>query len=113
MKKSRKFTKRLKEFAISAAPEGDPQKRQFTLLREQYLPSLELQPGFTLIHSPKGTGKTEALKALIETCHANNLSVGLIGHRHVALRALSQQLNLAEAEMKAQRDAAFERMRRG
>ncbi len=71
---------------------GDDQ--QFTLLHEQYLPPLKLQMGTTLIRSPKGSGKTEALKALVEKCREEGMSVLLIGHRRALLRAQSERIDL-------------------
>lgn len=68
--------------------------RQFNLLREQYLPALPLQKGVTLVRSPKGSGKTEALKELIAECYQRNQSVLLIGHRRALLRSLAERLGL-------------------
>ena len=48
----------------------------------------------TLIKSPKGTGKTEWLKRLVEDAKAANLSVLLVGHRRALISATAERIGL-------------------
>lgn len=76
-------------------------KRQFVLQREKYLPAMDQQPGsldlrtgFTLVRSPKGSGKTKALEHLLNECRLKKKSVLLIGHRRSLLGSLARRLGL-------------------
>jgi hypothetical protein len=64
------------------------------IISERFLPELDLQEGITLVKSPKGTGKTTALKELVKKAKQNGLSVLLLGHRQTLLRELSLKLGL-------------------
>lgn len=75
--------------------DGEPiSNKQALVINEPYLPALELQKGFTLVKSPKGSGKTTALVKLVEKARLQTLSVLLIGHRQVLLRELARKLGL-------------------
>ncbi|RYH70095.1 MAG: hypothetical protein EON54_01855 [Alcaligenaceae bacterium] len=54
----------------------------------------EARAGITLIKSPKGTGKTEWLKRLVEDAKAADLSVLLIGHRRALITATAERIGL-------------------
>lgn len=68
------------------------------IINERYLPddTLDIMPerGFCFIKSPKGTGKTERLKAFAEHCFKTGKRVLLIGHRIYLLRNIAERLNL-------------------
>lgn len=49
----------------------------------------------TLVKSPKGTGKTEWLRSLVEDHKAQNVSILLIGHRRSLITASAKRLGLA------------------
>lgn len=63
-------------------------------IAEKYLPAIALEAGATFIKSPKGTGKTEALVALVEQCKKKHLRVLLLGHRRSLLQSISARLGL-------------------
>lgn len=67
-------------------------------MHERFLPSdtTDFIPerGFCFIKSPKGTGKTEQLKALTERCAKQRKRVLLIGHRIYLLQNIAERLNL-------------------
>ena len=72
-------------------------------LRTQYLPPITYSPGVTLVRSPKGSGKTAALKSLVNDVRiARDVSpkidmprsVLLIGHRQTLLREACVKLGL-------------------
>lgn len=73
-------------------------------IKERYLPPIHYSEGITLIKSPKGSGKTEALKRLVDAFKMarrekkvkNDLpkSVLLIGHRQNLLREACHKLGL-------------------
>ena len=63
-------------------------------LAEQYLPALPLESGVTFVKSPKGTGKTEALVALVAECKKKHLRVLLLGHRRALLQSISSRLGI-------------------
>jgi hypothetical protein len=69
-------------------------RQQFRLLRERFLPPLDLADGITFIRSPMGSGKTQSAVPLVDECRARGLSVLVIGHRRGLLRALAQRLGL-------------------
>jgi hypothetical protein len=71
----------------------------------RFLPGLIYRPGITLVKSPKGTGKTEALKTLIGDIAAGRYKQGtaradkvksilLVGHRIALLREAAAKLGL-------------------
>jgi len=75
------------------------------LLHERFLPRLSYRPGITMIKSPKGSGKTEALKALLSGIKKGEISrdiekaerpksVLLIGHRRSLIREAAKKLGL-------------------
>jgi hypothetical protein len=68
--------------------------KEAIVINERFLPPLKLTEGMTLVKSPKGSGKTTALKQLVRTARANGKSVLLIGHRQTLLRELSNKLGL-------------------
>lgn len=63
-------------------------------LNSRYLPALNLVPGITFVKSPKGTGKTEALAALVAQCKKQRLRVLLLGHRRALIQSVSTRLGL-------------------
>ena len=87
------FRKTIGELAANeeSTPNG---KRQFRLLNDQYLPKFQIEPGFTLTRSPKGTGKTKRLIDVVADCKARGLSVLLVGHRRNLLAAMAADLGL-------------------
>jgi hypothetical protein len=71
-----------------------PSNKEAIVLETEYLPPIGLQDGVTLVKSPKGTGKTTALKKLVAEAKAKGKSVLLIGHRVILLRELATKLGL-------------------
>lgn len=63
-------------------------------LSERYLPPIDVENGALFIKSPKGTGKTEALGALVAQCKMKRLRVLLLGHRRSLLQSISERLGL-------------------
>ena len=61
---------------------------------EQYLPNVEIESPLVFVKSPKGTGKTEWLKTIVDKSKKKNLSILLIGHRRSLITAVSQRLGL-------------------
>ncbi len=62
---------------------------------EPYLPPLELAPGITFVKSPKGSGKTEALRKVVKQCMEQlRLTVLVIGHRRSLLQSLAHRLGV-------------------
>ena len=82
------FRKTIGELASTEIPAQDG-TRQFNVLSERYLPPLKIESGFTLIRSPKNSGKTKRLIDLVSDCKKKGLSVLLIGHRRSLLAAMS------------------------
>lgn len=83
-----------------------PPQPSITEYEQRYLPPIPYRPGVTLVRSPKGSGKTEALKDLIATVKAGiqssrlkegdiPKSVLLIGHRQVLLQEAAAKMSLA------------------
>lgn len=69
----------------------------------QYLSDIGYQEGLLLVKSPKGSGKTEALKHLIESVRSGHidvprrdmpLSVLVIGHRRILLSQMADRLEI-------------------
>jgi Origin of replication binding protein len=82
-----------------------PPEPRFERLQERFLPPLGYEPGITLVKSPKGSGKTEALKFMLGQIRAGQIrsnmqakdwpkSVLLIGHRQSLLREAATKLGL-------------------
>lgn len=63
-------------------------------LNQPYLSEINLAQGVTIVKSPKGTGKTEALVKLITTCKKQKLRVLLIGHRRALIQAMANRLGI-------------------
>jgi len=66
------------------------------VLSERFLhvDDIRIVDGITLIKSPKGSGKTEYLKRVVQHYRDKKLRVLLIGHRRSLLQALSASLGL-------------------
>ncbi|MBQ5946298.1 plasmid replication protein, CyRepA1 family [Massilia sp. ST3] len=71
-----------------------PGERTSHILNSKYLPSIPLQDGVTFVRSPKGSGKTEWLKKIVDRCRQLNQSVLLIGHRQTLIQGIAQRLGL-------------------
>ncbi len=83
-----------------------PPTPQLSVQQSKFLRALTYQPGITLVKSPKGSGKTEALKTLVEQIREKQFrqvqskkdhpkSVLLIGHRQSLIREAANKLGLA------------------
>ena len=83
-----------------------PSEPSVQIIREKFLPPIGYQPGITLIKSPKGTGKTEALKNLVSVIRKGEFKKGiskknqpksilLIGHRQSLIREAAKKLGLS------------------
>jgi hypothetical protein len=78
-----------------------PPESRCSVIQERFLPALKFEPGITLVKSPKGSGKTTALKQLIHEIDENKgkkgfpKSILLIGHRRALLREAAGRLGLA------------------
>ncbi len=68
--------------------------RAVKIVKEKYLPRLDLTDGITLIRSPKGTGKTQQLQGIVSQAKLLGKSVLLIGHRQTLIREISQRLGM-------------------
>jgi hypothetical protein len=82
-----------------------PPKPTKVATNSRYLPPIVYMPGLTLVKSPKGTGKTEALKALVEQVRNSQYfptvaradrckSILLIGHRRALIQEACWKLGL-------------------
>jgi hypothetical protein len=82
-----------------------PSQSKFERFQERYLPTIGYRPGITMVKSPKGSGKTQALSSLIDDIRAGRfrgdiapneraLSVLLIGHRQSLIREAAAKLGL-------------------
>lgn len=82
-----------------------PPTPRFLKYQTLYLPTLAYEPGITLVKSPKGSGKTEALLAMCAHINAGQFradiarrdrprSILLIGHRQALLREAAAKLGL-------------------
>ncbi len=68
--------------------------RQHLVVKDRFLPDLPLQPGVTLIKSPKGSGKTKYLGRFVDECRKKHLPILMIGHRRALLRASAANLEM-------------------
>jgi hypothetical protein len=75
------------------------------ILKEQFLPKLDYRPGITMVKSPKGSGKTEALKWLLGQIRSGSFrqdlaqterprSILLVGHRQSLIKEAANKLGL-------------------
>jgi hypothetical protein len=82
-----------------------PPEPRFERFQRRFLPKLYYQPGITLVKSPKGSGKTEALKHLLDEIRAGRFRQGirrkdrprsilLVGHRQSLIREAAAKLGL-------------------
>ncbi|WP_168212738.1 MULTISPECIES: plasmid replication protein, CyRepA1 family [unclassified Bradyrhizobium] len=82
-----------------------PPAPRFERQQERFLPPVAYEPGITLVKSPKGSGKTEALLSMIRAIRAGQFrgdilhgerpkSILLIGHRQSLLREAARKLGL-------------------
>jgi hypothetical protein len=82
-----------------------PPAPRFERHQARFLPHLAYEPGITLVKSPKGSGKTEALRFMLDRVRAGQFradiprkdrprSVLLIGHRQALLREAAAKLDL-------------------
>ena len=53
-----------------------PLDPKFERLQERFLPALAYEPGITLVKSPKGSGKTEALRSMLNQILSRHLQGG-------------------------------------
>src|SRR5262249_808501 len=82
------------------APEGfaklaEMERGHFTF-STRYLDHLDTTPfdGVTFVRSPKGSGKTEWLKNVVQCCKDQGKSVLLVGHRRTLLNSMAERLGL-------------------
>lgn len=73
---------------------GDQDEPPWQFINEKYLPKFELSESLIFVKSPKGSGKTEWLKFVVEQCKIRKLSVLLIGHRQSLIIAIADRLGL-------------------
>lgn len=81
-----------------------PPKPKFVRSQRKFLPAITYAPGITLVKSPKGSGKTEALISMMRQIFSGQLpgtkrkdrprSVLLIGHRRTLIREAAEKLGL-------------------
>ncbi|MBS7803166.1 hypothetical protein KIH24_01120 [Rhizobiales bacterium TNE-4] len=82
-----------------------PYKPIISLYEKQYLPPINYTAGITMVKSPKGSGKTEALKGLIRNIllkgsldhispNERSRSVLLIGHRRSLIQEAANKLDI-------------------
>lgn len=64
------------------------------ILEDKFLNDLTIFSGITLVKSPKGTGKTQYLKRVVNECKSKRQTILLVGHRQSLLKALSKELGL-------------------
>lgn len=64
------------------------------LFDDRHLPSIPLSSGLTYIRSPKGSGKTVQLSAIVKKLKQQGKSILLIGHRRLLLSSLARKLGL-------------------
>lgn len=82
---------------------GEVEKERIIQTSKKYLPNLSYAKGITLVKSPKGTGKTAALRNIVQEIKQLNRSkilpdapksILLIGHRQALLREACNKLGL-------------------
>jgi hypothetical protein len=82
-----------------------PPAPRFERHQTRYLPTIVYEPGITLVKSPKGSGKTEALRSMCDQIKAGRFrgdiqrrdrprSILLIGHRQSLIREAAAKLGL-------------------
>ena len=82
-----------------------PLDPKFERLQERFLPALAYEPGITLVKSPKGSGKTEALRSILNQIRADIFRAGisyrqkprsilLIGHRRSLITEAAKKLGI-------------------
>jgi hypothetical protein len=82
-----------------------PPSPRFVRYQTRYLPNIDYEPGITLVKSPKGSGKTLALRFMCEQIKAGRFrvdidrkdrptSILLIGHRQSLIREAAANLGL-------------------
>jgi hypothetical protein len=82
-----------------------PPTPRFERYQSAFLPSITCEPGITLVKSPKGSGKTQVLRTVVDDIKAGRfrsdisrkdrpLSVLLIGHRQSLIREAAAKLGL-------------------
>lgn len=82
-----------------------PPEPQVQVIQTKYLSKLDYRPGITLVKSPKGSGKTKAIAALVDQIRRGLFlhgtakddkpkSVLLIGHRRSLIREAANRLGL-------------------
>jgi hypothetical protein len=98
-----RLTKKIETNEIDPLGIGEIEKETVIRISEKYLPDLSYLKGITLIKSPKGTGKTAALRSLVHGIKNLNRSkilphtpksILLIGHRQALLREACNKLGL-------------------
>ena len=83
-----------------------PPEPSIEVIQKRYLPRIGYSPGITMVKSPKGSGKTEALRGLLAQIRAKEFtkdlpkqdqpkSILLIGHRQTLIREAANKLGLA------------------
>lgn len=83
-----------------------PPEPSLEVIQKRYLPNLNYRPGITMVKSPKGSGKTEALGALLDQIRNKNFppdlarkdrpkSILLVGHRRSLISEAAKKLRLA------------------
>lgn len=82
-----------------------PAEPTVTIIQNQFLPPITYRPGITVIKSPKGSGKTKALSALVEQIRTGMFrsdmpradraaSVLLVGHRQSLIKEAANRLGI-------------------
>lgn len=68
--------------------------RQHLVVKDRFLPDVPLRPGWTLIKSPKGSGKTKYLGRFVNECRRKHLRILMVGHRRALLRTSAANLGM-------------------
>jgi hypothetical protein len=98
-----------------------PPEPAFEKYQQAFLRRLYYQPGIMLVKSPKGSGKTEALKHMLDDIRAGHFKQGikrgdrpksvlLIGHRQALIREAAAKLGLW-CYLEPKEEAPFDNMR--
>jgi len=78
-----------------AKAEDNPSDPSVRFISERYLPAIAIgDSGVSCVSSPKGTGKTEALREVVVRARQASKNVLLIGHRSALLQSMSDRLGL-------------------